>query len=219
MNKISLSNNNAKAFCILGDVVLLAIGGLLIYLSLNSVTALIITTLLILVVGALLVAYTIVNFTANIVIDNDKHLLTVNILKSQTFDTSEVKFIYTHASQIGQKVTRILVFADQNKREIFSVATFSTGYDGAINEVLAENIATVMNVTFIPTVDKVVYDKQAQREAKEKALLEEKRKKAEKKARRNAKRKGIEYVAPIVEEPKKIEDDVNYDELDENKLK
>lgn len=225
MTKISLSNSDNKAFCVAGDIIMAAIISALIYFTRNSLALLIGAIVLSAFVLLLLALYTIVNFNSYLIIDNNNRKITLVQMRETDFDCANVKSITTQPTQIGNRATRLLNFLDENNESLFKITTLISSNEGAKVELIAIQLSEILQINFIPTVEKYKYDKQARKERDAKLAQIAAEEKRERKAKKYAKKHGLPYNPPSKEKPSEElpsaviqEPDVNYDELDDEKI-
>lgn len=217
MKKISLSNGSSKAFCVAGDIAVLAAVALLAFFL--RATPLYFWGVVItgIIVFCFLALYTYVIFASAVIYDEKQKTLTLKLTREIDFDASGVKYVYTREEQQNSKAVRVIGFSNEKGEELFDLPTMVTFNRGVKSEIIASQIADAMGREFVATVDKAEYDREARKEKEEKARQSIKAQKEEKRLKKLAKKQGIEYVAPPAEN-KEEAPQINYDEQDDQKL-
>ena len=129
-------------------------------------------------------------------------------LISLTESCSGAVSVSTEAVSVGPLSSRSIVLRDVNGGTVCTVSTMFTLHEGVMAEPAAMELAELLSLEFVPTVEKWKYDPEAM--AEHRAEL--------KRMKKEQRRRGKKNASPAEENPKNGEDraeDINYDALDD----
>lgn len=126
-------------------------------------------------------------------------------------DYSGAVWVKTVPVEIGVLRSRAIEFCNAEGETVCRVSTMFTQHEGVMAEPAAMELAEILELEFIPTVEKWKYDRNAIAEHKAKLRLEKNAKRAH---RRKAGSSADEYVGKHIEEQ---QDEINFDAMDDER--
>lgn len=129
-------------------------------------------------------------------------------LRTYELNTAGTVQIKTGEFEMGSTLTRRIMLINEQGELVTAFATSFLTKRGACAEPAARELAEVLGVEFVPTLEPWEYDSKAKREHDAREKAEQKAQKGQKKSRT----KTVEQPVPVQEE-----DNINYDALDDEK--
>lgn len=148
--------------------------GLLLYSLRSNTSLLIICGLAVLLIMILLVLYAVNALKAVCIVDLETKMLQVKGVSNYSVDISGAVLLQTQPRKIGQSITRVLVFSDEETNVIVSIPTMFAVRQGMMAEPLAERMAKELGIAFKRNIPEWEFDKKLYQEHQKQVAQEEK---------------------------------------------